>query len=243
MKPIRIAKPKARREQHWHEPLPLDPRDLDIVRDSGSARPKSHPGHEPGRSLEVPTPQRRHSHAMHPACDYWRSDMFLDCPAYLDQERAARCGLPAEVRCWFTTRSTGKPLGSAMIRCPVGHWSSGPIESLTWARTDKHDPGTTAGAPSAKYDCLQGTHDGGDSGGGFANYLGRPARLWITAMRPASASGSAKSLSGGAYTPRLRAECPQPHGESHLRFDVRVNHGGSSRQEHLGHENRQTLAT
>jgi hypothetical protein len=25
--------------------------------------------------------------------------MFLDCPAYLDQEGAVRCGLPAEVRC------------------------------------------------------------------------------------------------------------------------------------------------
>ena len=24
--------------------------------------------------------------------------MFLDCPAYLDQNGAARCGLPAEVR-------------------------------------------------------------------------------------------------------------------------------------------------
>jgi hypothetical protein len=25
--------------------------------------------------------------------------MFLDCPAYLDHDGAARCGLPAEVRC------------------------------------------------------------------------------------------------------------------------------------------------
>ena len=29
--------------------------------------------------------------------------MFLDCPAYLDQDGAVRCGLPAEVRCRFTT--------------------------------------------------------------------------------------------------------------------------------------------
>jgi len=35
--------------------------------------------------------------------------MFLDCPAYLDQDSAARCGLPAEVRCRFTLRSTGGP--------------------------------------------------------------------------------------------------------------------------------------
>lgn len=116
MKRIRIAKPKARREQPWHEPLPLDP---------------------------------------------------------------------------------------------------------SWERPDKHDPGTAAGAPSANYDCHQGTQDGRDSGGGSAiqdfparppltessrpstapaYYLGRPARLWITAMRPASASGSAKALSGGAHT-------------------------------------------
>jgi hypothetical protein len=102
MKRIRIAKPKGRREQHWHEPLPLDP---------------------------------------------------------------------------------------------------------SWEHPDKDDPGTAAGAPSATYDCHQGTHDGRDSGGGSAiqafparprrevsrpstapaYYLGRPARLWITAMRPASA--------------------------------------------------------
>jgi hypothetical protein len=35
--------------------------------------------------------------------------MFLDCPAYLDQDGAARCGLPAEVSRWFTMGSTGGP--------------------------------------------------------------------------------------------------------------------------------------
>jgi hypothetical protein len=47
--------------------------------------------------------------------------MFLDCPAYMDSERTARCGLPAEVRYRFTMSSTGGPLESAMIRCPAGH--------------------------------------------------------------------------------------------------------------------------
>ena len=47
--------------------------------------------------------------------------MFLDCPAYLDQDGAVRCGLPAEVRCRFTMRSTDGPIESAMIRCPAGH--------------------------------------------------------------------------------------------------------------------------
>lgn len=28
--------------------------------------------------------------------------MLFDCPAYLDQNSAARCGLPAEVRSRFT---------------------------------------------------------------------------------------------------------------------------------------------
>ena len=41
MKRIRIAKPKARREQPWHEPLPLDPRDLDIARAKELARATS----------------------------------------------------------------------------------------------------------------------------------------------------------------------------------------------------------
>ena len=61
--------------------------------------------------------------------------MFLDCPAYLDNEGAVRCGLPAEVRNRFIMRSTDGPLESAMIRCPVGHVFNAPIEFLTW---DKH---------------------------------------------------------------------------------------------------------
>jgi hypothetical protein len=43
--------------------------------------------------------------------------MFLDCPAYLDQDGAARCGLPAEVSRWFTMGSTDGPPESAVIRC------------------------------------------------------------------------------------------------------------------------------
>src|SRR5215471_2138386 len=57
--------------------------------------------------------------------------MFVDCPAYLDEEGAIRCGLPAEVRSRFTMNSTDGPLESAMIRCPAGHWFTGPLESLT----------------------------------------------------------------------------------------------------------------
>ena len=60
--------------------------------------------------------------------------MFLDCPAYLDEEGALRCGLPAEVKRRFTMRSSGGPLEAAMIRCPSGHWFNGPIEFLARKR-------------------------------------------------------------------------------------------------------------
>jgi hypothetical protein len=126
--------------------------------------------------------------------------MFFDCPAWLDKEGAVRCGLPAEVRCRFTMRSTDGFLESAMIRCPDGHWFNGPIESLTWEGRHTHDQCATG----ARRDSLNGIHDGpngrgryvssGDCpgepdpetcvpGGAPAYYLGRPARIWITAMR------------------------------------------------------------
>jgi hypothetical protein len=126
---------------------------------------------------------------------------FLDCPARLDQDGALRCGLPAEVRCQFTMRSTGGPLDSVMIRCPAGHHFSGPIESLT---PDSDDPGTAGASSRAGRDSLQRGHDGRDSDDGSAfrdfpaaparndrrpaaapaYYLGHPAAVWITAMRP-----------------------------------------------------------
>ena len=129
--------------------------------------------------------------------------MFLDCPAYLDDRCTVRCGLPAEFRCRFTMRSTDGPLESAMIRCPAGHYFSGPIESLIWDNTDKHDPGTAGASSRAGRDGLRDFNDDRDGGGGLvrnlpaepepkisrpntapAYYLGRPARLWITATRP-----------------------------------------------------------
>ena len=124
--------------------------------------------------------------------------MFLDCPACLDREGTVRCGLPAEVRSRFTMRSADGPLESVMIRCPAGHNFTGPIEILV--------PGSTDSKYSDHVDL--GSRVGRDSGprsrGGFARralpaepernvrrpntapayYLGHPARLWITAMRP-----------------------------------------------------------
>src|SRR5215471_2371855 len=109
--------------------------------------------------------------------------IFPDCPAYQDEEGAARCGLPAEVRRRFIMRSTDGPLESAMIRCPAGHWFNGPIEFLTWEHTDNHDPGTAAGAPCARHDSLQSTHDGHDSDGGFATRES-PTKLQREVSRP-----------------------------------------------------------
>src|SRR5260370_20077808 len=82
--------------------------------------------------------------------------MFLDCPAYLDQEGAVRCGLPAEVRCRFIMRSSDGPVEGAMIRCPAGHCFNGAIESLTWESTAKHNPGTAGVASTATRDRLPG---------------------------------------------------------------------------------------
>lgn len=73
--------------------------------------------------------------------------LFLDCPAYLDEHGALRCGLPAEVQSRFTMRSTDGPLEAAMIRCPSGHWFNGPIEFLTWEGKHQHQPGNAAAAP------------------------------------------------------------------------------------------------
>jgi hypothetical protein len=58
---------------------------------------------------------------------------FLDCPAFLNDDGTARCGLPAEVKCGYSMRSTDGLLEGAMIRCPNGHFFNGPVEFLTVA--------------------------------------------------------------------------------------------------------------
>lgn len=57
--------------------------------------------------------------------------MFLNCPAHLDLDGGTLCGLPAQVSRRFILRSTDGPIEGASIRCPVGHYFNGPIESLT----------------------------------------------------------------------------------------------------------------
>ena len=97
--------------------------------------------------------------------------MFLDCPAYLDHEGSARCGLPAEVRRRFSMRSTDGPLESAMIRCPAGHWFNGPVEFLT----SENWPDAGA-ASNVRRDRVTDSHDGPDGSGDQALASGaRPA--------------------------------------------------------------------
>jgi hypothetical protein len=56
---------------------------------------------------------------------------FLDCPAYLGNDNAARCGLPAEIEARYIMRSTDGPPESARICCLRGHRFNGPIQALT----------------------------------------------------------------------------------------------------------------
>ena len=63
------------------------------------------------------------------------SVIFLDCPAYRDEQAGTRCGLPAEVECWYIVESSSGPLESAKIRCPRGHWFNGLVEFLTWGHS------------------------------------------------------------------------------------------------------------
>ena len=106
--------------------------------------------------------------------------MFLDCPAYLDQHGALRCGLPAEVKCRFTMHSTDGPVESAMITCPAGHRFCGAIEDLTPGGLGKHDPDGF----SPRHSPLRAERTGRRSHTAPAYYLGHPAAVWVTVMRP-----------------------------------------------------------
>jgi hypothetical protein len=149
--------------------------------------------------------------------------MLLDCPAHMDHGRAVRCGLPADVGYRFTMRSADGPLESAMIKCPLGYYFSGPVRSITWDGTDNHDPRSGAVTFRSGRGGGQGSQDGRDGGGGSAvwdfpagpkpeisrpntapaYYLGHPARLWITLMRRRRRRTTSVQAvtSGGKQTP------------------------------------------
>ncbi len=57
--------------------------------------------------------------------------IFLDCPAYTDRNGTTRCGLPTAVEDRYTLGSTDGAVTGVRIRCPAGHWFSGPVDALT----------------------------------------------------------------------------------------------------------------
>ena len=150
--------------------------------------------------------------------------VFLDCPAWLDQDGTVRCGLPAEVRWRYTMCSTGGPLESAMIRCPAGHWFNGPIEFLAWESSDKHPQGLAGAAamPRGRHGRMahRMVRHGRDSNEAQiihsgATRLANPGSLAasISAARPAlfqarsnyTASGEASASTGSPV--RASADC------------------------------------
>jgi hypothetical protein len=80
---------------------------------------------------------------------------FLDCPAYMVDDGAVRCGLPAAVERWYAAESTSGPLENAKIRCPRGHDFNGPVKFLTI---------TSAGQPVGSGGCAAGAANGGQAG-------------------------------------------------------------------------------
>jgi hypothetical protein len=75
--------------------------------------------------------------------------MFLDCPAYLDEDGTQRCCLPAEVTARFAMGSTSGPIENVKICCPSGHRFHGPVEFLTVPadQRTKQPPRRSAVAP------------------------------------------------------------------------------------------------
>lgn len=65
--------------------------------------------------------------------------------------------------------------------CPAGHYFSGPLESLTCYGEDKHDPGNAAAVRDLP---AEPEPEISRPNTAPAYYLGHPARLWITVMRP-----------------------------------------------------------
>jgi len=128
--------------------------------------------------------------------------MFLDCPAYLGKHGAVRCGFPAHVSNRFTLDSSDGPLECATIRCPVGHWFSGPVDSLALDARTTRDPGEAGLGRRPAHGGRPAMQAGlGDAEGRIlredparprryipraatapAYYLGRPAWLWMTVM-------------------------------------------------------------
>jgi len=75
--------------------------------------------------------------------------MFLDCPAWWDQDGTVRCGFPPRSDGGTPCAQPAGPLEGVMIRCPAGHWFNGPNEFLAWESSDRHPQGLAGAAANA----------------------------------------------------------------------------------------------
>src|SRR5262249_33458921 len=159
-----------------------------------------HPGHLwAGRPGEAPSPAGAGwAENTHPTEPLMNSGlMFLDCLAYRDPAGAQPRGLPPEVPGRFGMPVTGGPLEGAMIRCPVGHWFTGPIESLTLTT----GPGRAAALPCLADQC-GGRTERPPWSPAWGRGPGNPRR------------GTGRCPSAGAPVPAAsRARAPQPGSE------------------------------
>ena len=55
--------------------------------------------------------------------------MFLNCPAYMDNDGVTRCGLPAEVEYRYILNSTGGPLETPRSGVRAATFSTGPSKA------------------------------------------------------------------------------------------------------------------
>jgi hypothetical protein len=132
--------------------------------------------------------------------------MFLDCPAWLDQAGAARCGLPAEVTGQYTAGSTSGPLESARIRCPSGHWFNGPVGFLSLAGDSEHEQASAEAASLVPCDSRH--TDTVHGPGGLAGETG--------GTRAVPGIAANRATPGGSGVPRSPGEpdrgIPRPNG-------------------------------
>jgi hypothetical protein len=70
--------------------------------------------------------------------------ILLDCPAYIDRDGTARCRLPVVVEDCYRLNSTDGAVTGVRIRCPAGHWFSGPVDALIVHAASAPDVATDA---------------------------------------------------------------------------------------------------
>jgi hypothetical protein len=185
------------------------------------------------RLAELSMPPASHGCSIGPCAAATRlaeaTTMFLDCPAYLDQDSALLCGLPAEVSCRFTMLTIRGPMKCAVIRCPAGHNFTGEVESLTLAGRDNDDPDTAGAGSCTGHDSLQRGHNARHGGGGSA-LRESPAEPERKVRRP---NGAPAYYFGrpAAPPPRISPPCARAAASSSSapaqRCDGRVNNLGS----------------